>query len=94
VQPNTTYRFTAYYKTGEIEGAGGPHFTVQDMYSQAIYWESEELKDSGFWKSAEGEFTSGPECKLVMLHIRRLPSGSPVRGKLWVGDFHLVRKTS
>lgn len=94
VQPNTTYRFTAYYKTGEIEGAGGPHFTVQDMYSQAIYWESEELKDAGFWKSAEGEFTSGPECKLVMLHIRRLPSGSPVRGKLWVGDFHLVHKTS
>jgi len=64
------------------------------MYSQAIYWESEELKDAGFWKSAEGEFTSGPECKLVMLHIRRLPSGSPVRGKLWVGDFHLVHKTS
>jgi len=94
VQPNTTYNFTGYYKTGKIDGAGGPHFTIQDMYTQAIYYESEELKDMGFWKSAYGEFTTGPECKLVMLHIRRLPSGNPMRGKLWVGDFHLVRKPS
>jgi tetratricopeptide (TPR) repeat protein len=92
VQPSTTYVFTGYYKTGEFDGAGGPHFTVQDMYSQAIYYESDELKDAGFWKSATGEFTTGPECRLVVLHIRRLPEGSPIRGKLWVGDFHLVRK--
>lgn len=92
VQPNTTYNFTGYYKTGQIDGAGGPHFTIQDMYTEAIFYESEELKDAGFWKSADGEFTTGPDCKLVMLYIRRLPSGSPMRGKLWVGDFHLVRK--
>jgi len=94
VQPNTTYNFTGYYKTGEIEGAGGPHFTIQDMYTQAVYYESEELKDTGFWKSADGEFTTGPDCKLIVLHVRRLPAGSPMRGKLWIGDFHLVRKPS
>lgn len=94
VQPGTTYDFTAYYKTGEMEGAGAPHFTIQDMYSQAVYYESEELKDTGFWKSADGEFTTGPDCKLVVLHIRRLPAGSPMRGKLWVDDFHLVKKQS
>ena len=92
VHPNTTYDFTAYYKNGEIEGAGGPHFTIQDMYSQSIYYESDELKDAAFWKSVEGEFTTGPDCKLVVLHIRRLPAGSPIRGKLWVDDFHLTRK--
>jgi tetratricopeptide (TPR) repeat protein len=92
VQPSTTYVFTGYYKTGKFDGAGGPHFTVQDMYSQAIYYESDELKDAGFWKSATSEFTTGPECRLVVLHIRRLPEGSPIRGKLWIGDFHLVRK--
>jgi len=26
----------------------------------------------------------------VILHIRRLPEGSPIRGKLWIDDFHLV----
>src|ERR1039458_7687660 len=30
VQPSTTYQFSAYYKNGEIEGAGGPHFTIQE----------------------------------------------------------------
>ena len=94
VQPNTTYDFMAYYKNGEMEGAGGPHFTVQDMYTQAVYYESDELKDAGFWKSANGEFTTGPDCKLVVLHVRRLPAGSPMRGKLWINDFHITRKPS
>lgn len=94
VQPNTTYQFTAYYKNGEMEGAGGPHFTVQDMFDQKVYYESNELKDASFWKSADGEFTTGPDCKLLLLHIRRLPAGSPIRGKLWVDDFHLTKKSS
>jgi len=95
VQPNTTYDFSAYYKnSGEMEGAGGPHFTVQDMYTLQLYYESDELKNAGFWKSADGEFTTGPECKLVVLHIRRVPEGSPMRGKLWVADFHITRKAA
>jgi hypothetical protein len=94
VQPSTTYDFTGYYKNGDIEGAGGPHFSVQDMYTQAVYYESDELKDAGFWKSADGEFTTGPDCKLVVVHVRRLPEGSPIRGKLWIDDLHLVRKPS
>jgi tetratricopeptide (TPR) repeat protein len=94
VQPNTTYEFSAYYKNGEIEGAGGPHFTIQDAYSQAVYYESDELKEAGFWKSANGEFTTGPDSKLLILHVRRLPAGGPIRGKLWIDDFHLARKRS
>ena len=96
VQPHTSYDFTAYYKNGEgeMQGAGGPHFTIQDMYTQAVYYESEELKQATFWKSADGEFTTGPDCKLIVLHIRRLPAGSPMRGKLWIGDFHINRKPS
>jgi tetratricopeptide (TPR) repeat protein len=93
ILPNTTYEFTGYYKTGEFDGAGGPHFTLQDMYTQAVYYESDELKDAGFWKSATGEFTTPPDCRLLVLHIRRLPEGSPIRGKLWVGDFRLARKS-
>lgn len=92
VQPNTTYDFSGYFKNEEMDGAGGPHFTIQDGYTQAVYYESDELKNSGFWKSADGEFTTAPDCKLVVLHIRRIPDGSPIRGTLWVGDFHLTQK--
>ncbi len=94
VQPNTTYDFSGYYKNGELEGAGGPHFTIQDMYSNIVYYESDELRDAGFWKSEDGEFTTGPDCKLVVLHVRRLPEGSPIRGKLWIDDFHLTKRPS
>lgn len=94
VQPDTSYHFSGYYKNGELEGAGGPHFTIQDMYSQAIYYESEELKEGGFWKSVDGEFTTSPDCKLIVLHVRRVPEGSPMRGKLWIDDFRLSRKKS
>lgn len=92
VQPNTAYQFSAYYKNGEIEGAGGPHFTIQDVYTRAVLYDSDELKEAGFWKSATGEFTSGDDCRLLILHIRRVPEGSPIRGKLWVDDFRLVAK--
>jgi hypothetical protein len=92
VQPSTLYQFSAYYKNGEIEGAGGPHFTIQDVDTQAVLYDSDELKEAGFWKSATGEFTTGADCRLLVLHVRRLPEGSPIRGKLWVDDFRLVAK--
>src|ERR1700688_1589730 len=92
VQPSTLYQFSAYYKNGEIEGAGAAHFTIQDAYTQAILYDSDELKEAGFWKFVTGEFTTGDDCKLLVLHVRRLPAGSPIRGKLWVDDFRLVAK--
>jgi len=94
VQPNTTYQLSAFYKSGELNGAGGLHLTVQDAYSPNVYYDSDELTEAGFWKSVEGEFSTGSDCKLVALHVRRLPAGSPIRGKLWIDDFHLVKKAS
>jgi tetratricopeptide (TPR) repeat protein len=92
VQPNTHYEFSAYYKNGEMEGAGGPHFTIDDFYSKNIFYDSDDLKEAGFWKSVSGEFTTGPDTKLVVLHVRRVPEGSPIRGKVWVDDFRLAPK--
>lgn len=92
VQPNTSYDFSAYYKNGEMEGAGGPHFTIQDAYDRTIFYDSDELKEAGFWKSATGSFTTGADTKLLVLHVRRLPEGSPIRGKIWVDDFRLTVK--
>ena len=93
VQPGATYDFSAYYKTTDLQGAGGPHLTIQDMYDpKLIYYDSDEMKDADYWQPVEGEFTAGADCKLVVLHVRRLPAGSPIRGKLWVDDFRLTRK--
>ena len=92
VQPNILYQFSAYYKVGDFEGAGGAHILVQDLYTQDILYDSDELKEPGFWKSVGGEFTTGDACRLLVVHIRRVPQGSPIRGKLWVDDFRLTAK--
>ncbi len=92
VDPRTPYEFSAHYKAKELEGAGGPHLTIQDAYTQAVLYDSDELKEAGFWKAATGEFTTGADTRLLVLHVRRLPAGSPIRGKLWVDDFHLAAK--
>jgi hypothetical protein len=57
-----------------------------------VLYDSEELKERGYWKLVSGEFTTANDCGLLELRIRRLPEGSPIRGKLWVDDFRLVAK--
>jgi hypothetical protein len=95
VQPGTTYHFSAQYKNGEFDGAGGPHFTIQDVVTRAVLYDSDELEvkaASESWKPVSGEFTTPDDCKLLVLRVRRLPEGSPIRGKLWVDDFRLAVK--
>ena len=94
VQPNTTYEFSAYYKNGEIEGAGAPHFALQDLYSSKAFLLSDELKYGSAWRNVAGEFTTDPETQVVVLRVLRVPAGSAIRGKLWIDDFRLVEKSS
>ena len=92
VRPNTTYQFSGYYRNGEIEGAGGPRFTFQDLYSSNVYYMSNELKYGSSWRSEAGEFTTGPDTRMLALHVTRVPAGAAIRGKLWIDDFRLVEK--
>ncbi|MFZ0144076.1 MAG: tetratricopeptide repeat protein [Candidatus Sulfotelmatobacter sp.] len=92
VRPSTTYDFSAYYKSGDFEGAGGPHIIIQDAVSRAVLYDSDELKERGYWKLVSREFTTPDDCRLLDLRVLRVPEGSPIRGKLWVDDFRLVAK--
>jgi tetratricopeptide (TPR) repeat protein len=90
VEPNTAYDFSANFKAQDIQGAGGPRFAVQDVYNNEIYLSTDYLKDADFWKPVGGTFTTGPDAKLVVIRIQRHPSGSPIKGKLWVDGVKLV----
>ncbi len=90
VKPSTSYEFSAYFKADDIQGAGGPRFAVQDLYTENTYFSSDELKDADFWKEVSGSFTTGPEAKLLLLRIQRDPPGMPIRGKLWIDDVRLA----
>jgi hypothetical protein len=91
VEPNAKYEFSAYFKSEGLEGAGGPRFLLEDRFTGASYFASEELKDEGFWKQVGGTFDTGPETKLVVLRIQREPAGNAIRGKLWIGGVRLAQ---
>ncbi len=92
LQPNTTYDFSANFKAEDMQGAGGPRFAVQDVYSEAVYFSSEYLKNADFWKPVSGTFTTGPDAKLAVLRIQRDPSGDPIKGKLWIDGVRLTER--
>jgi hypothetical protein len=94
VRPNSSYEFSANFKSADIEGAGGPRFLIQDLYSQTIYFASDVLKGADFWKNVRGEFTTGPDTKLIVLRIQRFPAGDVIKGKLWIDGVRLVPQNS
>jgi tetratricopeptide (TPR) repeat protein len=90
VQANADYDFSAYFKSEDIQGAGGPRFAIQDLYTESAYFVSEPLKDATSWRQITGKFTTGPATRLLVLTIKRVPPGSPIRGKLWIDAIHLA----
>ena len=92
VEPNTTYDFSANYKSNNLEGAGGPRFIVQDVYSEVIYFAADDMKDADFWKPVSGTFTTGPDAQLVVLRIQRDPPGLAIKGRLWIDGVRIAEK--
>ena len=92
VNPAVSYDFSAHFKAEDMQGAGGLRFTIQDRYSQATYFTSDDLKDADFWKEVSGRFTTGPDTKLLVLRLQRVPPGLPIRGKLWIDGVRLVQQ--
>lgn len=90
VDPGTQYAFSAYYKSQDMDGAGGPRFAIQDLYDQTAIFMSDDLRQTDLWTPVEGTFTTGPDTHMVVLRIARVPEGSPIRGKLWIDDLKLV----
>jgi tetratricopeptide (TPR) repeat protein len=85
----TTYDFSAYYKSADFEGAGGPQIVLRDAYTGAPLYASDPLNDADFWKEVHSKVTTPDSTTLLLLAIERLPAGSPIRGKLWLDDFEL-----
>ncbi len=85
----TTYDFSAYYKSADFEGAGGPQIVLRDAYTGAPLYASDSLKDADFWKEVHSKVTTPDSTNLLVLAIERFPAGAAIRGKLWLDDFEL-----
>ena len=89
VQGATTYDFSAYYKTADFDGAGGPEIVLRDAYTRAPLFVSDPLTDADYWKEVHSKFTTPESTALLSLVIERFPAGSPIKGKLWLDNFQL-----
>jgi len=49
------------------------------------------LKDADFWKPVHGQFQTGPDTRLLLFSVDRIPAGSPIRGRLWIDDLQLTQ---
>ncbi len=94
VRGATTYDFSAYYKSGDFDGAGGPEIVLRDAYTGAPLYASDPLNDADFWKEAHSKITTPATTTLLTLAIERFPANSPIRGKLWLNDFRLSPEDS
>jgi hypothetical protein len=90
VRANSNYRFSAFSKTQELQGAGGPRFVLQDAFNDTVYYSGEALSGSGSWKESTGRFRTGAETQLLSLRIIRVPQGATIRGKLWISSVRLT----
>jgi hypothetical protein len=89
----TRYEFTAYYKSTEFEGAGGPQIVLRDFYTGQPVYTSDPLNGADFWKAVHAKFTTADTTTLLVLNIERIPPGSPMRGQIWLDDFQLSTET-
>jgi len=94
VRGRTTYDFSAYYKSADFEGAGGPEIVLRDAYTGAPLYASDPLNDADFWKEVHSKITTPDTTTLLSLAIERFPANSPIRGKLWLNDFQLSQEDS
>jgi tetratricopeptide (TPR) repeat protein len=90
VQPNSDYYFSAYSKTQDLQGAGGPRFVLRDAFTKAVYFSGQPLTELGFWKETTGAFHTGNNASLLLLQVLRVPENLPIRGKLWIGSVGLA----
>lgn len=93
VEPDTAYEFSAYFKSENLEGAGGPRLVIQDGFTGATCFTSDELKGADFWKQAGGTFTTGPDTRLLLVHVAHIPAANAIRGRLWIDGLRLAEKT-
>lgn len=93
VQPNTEYEFSANFREEDLEGAGGPRFVLQDLYSGNVFFASDPMEDAGFWKTVSGDFTTAADTKLLLLRLQRFPAGDPIKGTVWIDAVRLTAKS-
>jgi hypothetical protein len=89
VKPGTRYALRGFTHSEELESANGARLVVTDYYANKNLMLGEEIFGSTSWRETSGEFTTGPETRMLKVSVVRAPSFGRVRGTLWLDDLRL-----
>lgn len=95
VEPNHSYRLTAYLKTQDITTDSGPRMEVRDPYNPALLdkFTDQVTGTTDSWTPLSLTFTTGPKTELITINVARRASEefiNQISGKFWVDDVTLT----
>jgi len=98
VQPNTRYRFSAYFRAQDVTTNSGLRFEIRDVSTPGNPTQSTPgVTGTQPWLPNEMELTTGSTTKLLRIQLRRSPSDrlvNKIHGTAWVDDVALIPLTS
>jgi len=96
VDPGTEYELTGFYRSDQLEGAGGLQWEVRDVVTHNVLFpaspESATFPPSLLWEEFRDSFKTAPETSVVLIKLERVPAGDILRGTGCLDDLSLSRK--
>jgi tetratricopeptide (TPR) repeat protein len=94
VEPEKSYRFTAWLRTQDISTDSGLQFEILDyQHPKELHVATDNLTGTNPWTLAQVEFTTPADTHWLKITLRRHPTwkfDNKLRGSVWVDDVSLV----
>jgi hypothetical protein len=94
VEPRRRYRFVAYLQTEGISTDSGVRFLIYDPHHLTVPQTlTADLTGTHAWSLVDADLTTGPETRLLVIVLRRVPSrkfDNKLKGTVWVDDVSLT----
>lgn len=94
VEPSRAYHFHAYMRTEAISTESGMRFAISDPHGGgATTLLTENLAGSHPWTAVEGDISTGPDTRFLLVHLYRATSrlfDNKLSGSAWVADVSLI----
>jgi hypothetical protein len=94
VEPGRRYRFAAYVRTEGITTNSGVRFQIRDPRQPSdVNILTPNLTGTQPWALEEDDVVTGPQTRLLVIALRRLPSqkfDNKIQGTVWVDEVSLV----
>jgi tetratricopeptide (TPR) repeat protein len=92
VEPNSRYHFSGYLRSRDLLTTSGPRLVVLDHQSGAVLYKSDDILGTDGWREESGDFTTGPNTRLLVINVARDPGDRRIEGTAWLDDLSLKKQ--